>query len=218
MINDMQFSTWGNVAGLGLSLCAGAANVMWPEAVWISWTLFSVGAALIAGSTGYLFHSRYQLRLPVQRRHDVPIIDVTPATPVDSGQAKTRTAWLRDTPSQDQLLTELKSKANEHATLKIMIADMKYRPLADKLISVFQLAGWKATLYPKPLEQYLDAYHEGIEVKGYNSHFVEVISDLLKKSGLSAIRTRVEQIPFGPENPKWPTSNHTIKITIGHSE
>jgi len=127
-------------------------------------------------------------------------------------------AWLTDMNRQNQLVRKLAERASGYATLKIMFADMKHRPLADKLIAIFQLAGWRTSLANVPLESYIPRYHGGIEVKGYNSHFVENIVGLLSNSGLPEIRFRVEELQVPQDNPKWPYAQHTIKITIGHSE
>jgi hypothetical protein len=55
-----------------------------------------------------------------------------------------------DASDQKQLIKDLKDHSSEHARLKIMIADIKYRPLADTIESLFHLAGWKADLADVP--------------------------------------------------------------------
>jgi len=53
-------------------------------------------------------------------------------------------------------------------------------------------------------------------VKGYNAHFLDAITAILKKAGLPKMRSRLEELTVPPDNPKWPAAQRTIKITIGH--
>jgi hypothetical protein len=115
------------------------------------------------------------------------------------------------------LLERLKSYADEHTNVKVKIATARQRPLADSLISIFQLAGWRTAFPNVPLESYLHGqYFEGVEVRGYNKHFVESVADALAKAGLANVKPIVEQSQIQPENPKWASVQRSIYITLGH--
>jgi hypothetical protein len=128
-----------------------------------------------------------------------------------------RQTWLRDAARRNQLVKELREFASDFSRLKLVMADIKHRPLADELISIFNLAGWQADLTVVPLETYIHKYHQSIEVRGYNRHFVDTVCAALTKSGLPNVRSSLEDLAIPRQNPKWNYAQQTVKITIGHS-
>ena len=93
---------------------------------------------------------------------------------------------------------------------------MKQKQRAEELIALFNLAGWKTNLTNVPLEANIHRYFEGIEVLGHNSAFVNMIAQDLRVAGLDGVRENIAAINIAPGNPKWPHTQHTVQITVGH--
>lgn len=121
--------------------------------------------------------------------------------------------------SQQALVENLKSYANQHSNVKVKMANQKHIPLVESLASIFSLAGWQVSLTNVPLEQYIhDRFFTGIEVKGYNKHLVETVAANLSKAGLKGITSVAASHEIKPDNPKWKSVEHSIYITVGHTD
>lgn len=64
----MQIRALGGLAGVALELLAGAAFMIWPNQLWIAWSIFAFGSVLLFGSLGWWFFTNYHLRSPVIAR------------------------------------------------------------------------------------------------------------------------------------------------------
>src|SRR3989337_957669 len=123
-----------------------------------------------------------------------------------------------NTERQRELIQNLSNYANEYANVGILFANIMHKPLAETLISVFDLAGWRTDLTNIPLESWRHDYIEGIQILGYNKHLVEGITELLRNAGLKDVRMEVRSHKIKPDNPKYQTSQYKLEITIGHHE
>lgn len=108
------------------------------------------------------------------------------------------------------------SNANEYANVWIDFANVKQKPLATKLVSVFDMAKWKVNLRDSPLEASNYNYYEGIEVIGYNKHLVDAVAEAMIDAGLAGVRAKVETHQVEPNTTKWHWVQRRIQITIGH--
>jgi hypothetical protein len=120
--------------------------------------------------------------------------------------------------SQHRLIETLKQYTDDDANVKILFANIKHKRLAETLISIFELAGWKTNLTNVPLEHYVHQYFEGIEILGYNKHLVDAVADALTKFGLTEVRSKCEVSGIKKDNVKWKSVQRYIKLTIGHRE
>ena len=111
----------------------------------------------------------------------------------------------------------MRNIATDNTNVKIKFVHAKYRPLADTLISVFELAGWKTNLTKVPLESWLHDYITGTEVSGYNKHLVESVAKFLSDAGMIDVRAQVATEQYKHDNPtKQQWVREYIKIVIGH--
>ena len=138
--------------------------------------------------------------------------------PLQRTEKKEQTILTPDT--QHQLVTTLKKYAEDPANVDISFAEIKQRPLADTLIAIFALAGWKTSLTNIPFDSYVPhrPYVRGIEVLGYNKMLVEAVTAALKTAGLSEAKATVGETQVKRENPKWNSIQHSIRIIIEHHE
>lgn len=121
--------------------------------------------------------------------------------------------------SQERLGMALKGLANECSYVNVQMASQQYRPLAERIKAIFELAGWQAHLTQVPLETYI--HHTsffGIEVKGINSHLIETVAEKLRNAGLPDVKSTEQGHNLKAENPKLLSSQHRIEITIGHGQ
>lgn len=127
--------------------------------------------------------------------------------------------FIDDKKQQQKLIESLKVFAAKNANVDITYANIRQKPLAESLKSIFDLAGWQTQSLGLPIESYLhDKYFKGIEVKGFSKHLVESVAESLTKAGFSSVYTLVEELKVKPENPKYQWSLVRVYITIGYKE
>jgi hypothetical protein len=120
-------------------------------------------------------------------------------------------------PDAQRVLTErLRTYTNEHANAYIQYASMQQRPLAARLIAIFQLAGWQTDRISVPLENSVPRYFEAVEVSGHNEHLVSAVAGFLLDAGVEHIRQNVEELKLDAGNPKFLRLVHRVRIIVGH--
>lgn len=156
---------------------------------------------------------------------DVPVVETaitqstvsTQKTPQPVPVEKPNVVWNADT--RTRLNNDLKALTSEHASIKLLMANQKHRPLAESLVSIFNLAEWQATLINVPLDTYIHhTYFTGIEVLGHNKHLVDAVAECLSNAGLVGVKTIVIKPDIDLTSPGWNRGQHKIKITIGHQD
>ena len=110
----------------------------------------------------------------------------------------------------------LKNHWNEHSGVKLQIANIIYLPFAERLITVFERAGWKTTFANTPIENQTPKFHKGLLVWGYREVFVDSMIDVFRSVGINKIEKRFDVLGFGPENPKYISAINRIRLIIGH--
>lgn len=118
---------------------------------------------------------------------------------------------------QDSFLQKLRPITNEHATIKIAVANVKHLRVARALVSTFDLSGWKTSLDETPLENYRNEYTEGIEVQGFNELIVNSLCAAFREAGFQNVHSKIEVSQIPKNHPtKWPLVLYYIHLTIGH--
>lgn len=154
---------------------------------------------LIAGITGLILPAAYWLYQFKKRSQPELALD-------------------KDITKQRALTETLGQYTNEHTNVKISFASLREKELAETLISIFELAGWKVNLISLPLEPYTHHFYNKTEVRGFNKHLVEAVALALTNAGIIRITSKVDELKVKPENPKWPHSKHKIYIVVGHQD
>lgn len=193
---------WGVV-----SFCAGSALQLsdWKN-IYVASALWLIAAALFVVAAFHWFRAKYQLIWPVRSRQ------------LESAWVVPKSEWGIST--QQQLTTKLRAYAGEHASVQVIFSHAQQRRLADDLISVFDMAGWRTHLTNVPLDKYIfdSKYFDGIEVRGYNKHLVSAVAELLSAAGLPGVELNLQELRVKRDNPKWASSNQSVRVTIGHRE
>lgn len=103
-------------------------------------------------------------------------------------------------------------------TMEISYASSAQRLLADRLVAIFEAAGWNTNFNNVPLEHYRPhILVQGIEVRGYNDYYTRAVADALQGAGLESVRTTVAPNQIKPTNPKYPEVVRHLYIALGHN-
>lgn len=121
--------------------------------------------------------------------------------------------------SEDQgnrLLNLLVPLRSEFTNVGIIFFRPEDNQFAKMIDAIFKDAGWQTNFTSVAQGPHNYTYPQGIEVFGYNPQLTKDVANSLRSVGLTNIQLRIENNPIDPDNPKWPSSNEKIEITIGY--
>jgi hypothetical protein len=116
----------------------------------------------------------------------------------------------------EDLSHRLGDYANNYSYAEILIANVKYLPLAKALTEAFDAADWRTHLNTVPQENHPPRYIEGVNIMARNKSLLDVICGLLSEYGVPDIRPEYRGIADGIAPSKWHHSHNRIEIMIGH--
>ncbi len=144
-----------------------------------------------------------------------------PFTPQSDGEAKKAALLKRlSQPSADRpsALRQLRDYATDKASAHLMLYPTSQQPLADRIESLFQDAGWQTDNSSVAFEQIPGfGYFKGIEVKGHDRDRIEAVAKALTTAGVPMVRASLEVDALASDHPKFQLQRQRVRVTIGHT-
>lgn len=125
---------------------------------------------------------------------------------------------LKHSETRQQLCVQLKSHANIHTSVDILVWSGRDVPVAELLAAVFRAADWQTNYNATPQESFARRALNGTEIRGCNTHLVTAVHDALRGVGFSDIRKLVNPNNFTRNQPKYDSAENRVNIIIGHQD
>lgn len=116
------------------------------------------------------------------------------------------------------LISGLQAWATPHANVVISFATSREERLAQWLVSVFELAGWKVNFQNLPFEPQMYKSFPVTEVSGFVKNRVISVAAALRLAGFLHVEVSMRPNKILKTNPKWPWVEDRVYIMVGHLE
>lgn len=122
------------------------------------------------------------------------------------------------TPARDRLaaVSWLREYAANEASASIVLYPESQRPLADKIVTLFQDAGWNAGAPSASFEKW-HGYFKGVEVRGCDPDRIDVVANALTAAGVPMVRTFVAENELSPDHPKYQQRRQSVQVRVGYT-